>query len=124
MLGMFSGFMIPVLIVFIGFVFFAAVVLVAKCYHVIPPNMVAIVTGKKSKNAKGEILRYRIFRGGSVLVWPIKEKIQFLPLTLMTLDVEAKEAYNKDGVPIDLDAVANIKIKSEDSAISNAVERF
>jgi len=42
----------------------------------------------------------------------------------MTIPVDVQGAFNKDGVPVDVEAVANVKVSGEDQAIANAVERF
>ena len=122
---MFGSFLIPILIAFTGLAFFAGLITWAKLLKKVAPDKVAIITGRKKRVVQGEkTTNYRIVRGGTVFVNPVTEVVQYLPLNLVTLPIEVKEAYNKDGVPVDVECVANIKIKGEDKAIQNAVERF
>jgi len=121
---MFGSFLIPGLVVFTILVLFAGMVLWAKNFVKVPPDKVAIITGRKRKMADGKVVGYRIVRGGSTFVWPIREQVQYLPLGLMTFAVEVQKAYNKNGVAVFIEAIANVKIKGEDQAIANAVERF
>ncbi len=120
----FGSFLIPILVLF-GFVaFFGVIRLFARCYIKVPPDMVAVITGRKRKLPDGRRVGYRLVRGGATLVLPVVEQVKYLPLRLITLQIEVKEAYNKNGVPVTIEAVANVKIKGEDTAIANAVERF
>lgn len=121
---MFGQFLIPGLVVFSILVLFAGMMLWAKNFVKVPPDKVAIITGRKRKMADGKVVGYRIVRGGATFIWPIREQVQYLPLGLMTFPVEVQKAYNKNGVAVYIEAIANVKIKGEDSAISNAVERF
>ncbi len=120
----FGSFLIPILIVFGFLAFFAVIRLFARCYIKVAPDMVAVITGRKRKLPDGRKVGYRLVRGGATLVLPVVEQVKYLPLRLITLPIEVKDAYNKDGVPVTIEAVANIKVKGEDTAIANAVERF
>lgn len=126
---MLGSFLIPVLIVFVFAAFVSGLMLWAKRYIKVPPDQVAIITGatKKIRDENGKVVDkvgYRIVRGGATFVWPIREMVQYLPLTLMTLPVIVKDAPNKDGVKVSIEVVANVKVKGEDKAIAKAVECF
>ncbi|QQG45628.1 MAG: flotillin family protein [Candidatus Sungiibacteriota bacterium] len=124
---MFGSFLIPLLIVFGAFSFFAGLALWAKRFYKIPPDKVAIITGRKRRLGEGKdakVVGYRLVRGGATFVWPVRETIMYLPLNLITIMVDVSKAFNKDLVPVSVDAVANVKIKGEDTAIANAVECF
>ena len=47
-------------------------------------------------------------------------------MTLITLpiDIRVTNAYSKGGIPLDVHAVANIKVSSDEKIIGNAIERF
>ncbi|MBN1326040.1 flotillin family protein [Candidatus Falkowbacteria bacterium] len=118
-----GAFIIPVIIVVLALAFVGGFLVWSKRYIKVPPDKVAIITGRKRKLGDKEV-GYRIVRGGATFVWPIIEQTQYLSLELMTIDVRVTDAYNKDGVPVSIDAIANIKIKSDDTSVINAVERF
>ncbi len=124
-----GSFLIPILVALGLLAFFASIIIWSKRYVKVPPDQVAVITGRKRilKDAQGRPERtvgYRIVRGGATFVWPLLENVNHLSLRLITIPVSVEKAYNADGVPVSIDAVANIKIKGEDQSIANAVERF
>jgi flotillin len=96
----------------------------ANRYTKVGPNSVLIVSGRRHQTADGRSVGFRLVKGGGTFVWPIFEKVEFLSLELMTLDVGLKEVYTITGVAINVDGVAQVKIKGEDMAIRTAAERF
>ena len=93
-------------------------------YTKVGPNEVLVVSGLSRMMADGQKIGFRLVKGGGTFVWPIFEKVDFLSLELMTLDVRLKEVYTITGVSINIDGVAQVKIKGEDEAIRTAAERF
>lgn len=122
--ALFGSFLIPLLIGMGFLAFLAGIIMWAKRYVKVPPDQVAIITGRKRKMPDGRTVGYRQVRGGATFVMPLIEQVQYLPLQLLTIPIPVQNAYNRDGVPVTIDAVANVKIKGEDAAIANAVERF
>ena len=96
----------------------------AKNYIKVPPNAVAIFSGRKHKLADGRIVGYRMVRGGAAFRWPLLEKVDYLSLNVFTIPLEIKRAYTLKGVPISVKAVANVKIKGDDLSLAAAAERF
>lgn len=92
------------------------------------PNEVLIVSGRRrayTDNAGQKRTRgYRLVRGGGTLVWPIRERVQLLSLELNTVEVRTPEAYTAQGVKVMVDAVAQVKVRSDDDAIVTAAEQF
>ncbi len=92
------------------------------------PNEALIISGRPnvivdSQGNKHEV-GFRIVKGGRSFVWPIIEKCERLSLELMTLEIQTPEVVTKQGVPIMVDGVAQIKVKGEDFAIITAAEQF
>ena len=67
---------------------------------------------------------FRIVKGGGMLVWPVLEKVDILSLELLTIDVKTPEVYTSKGVPVQVDGVAQIKVKGDDISIATASEQF
>ena len=67
---------------------------------------------------------FRAKKGGGEFIWPIFERVDVLLLEVMTLDITTPEVYTKPGVPIVVDAVAQVKIKGDESSIRTAAEQF
>jgi flotillin len=63
-------------------------------------------------------------RGGAALKIPLLEKVDYLSLNVMTIPLEIKRAYTLKGVPVQVKAVANVKIRSDETSLHAAAERF
>src|SRR5271169_6266763 len=96
----------------------------AKNYIKVPPNAVAIFSGRKHKLPDGRTVGYRMVRGGAAFRWPLMEQVDYLSLNVITIPLEIKRAYTLKGVPISVKAVANVKIRSDDTSLDAAVQRF
>jgi len=88
------------------------------------PNEVLVLSGTKHKTKAGRELGYRIIFGGRAIRNPLLETVKSMDLTVMPVPVEVKNAYSKGGIPLDIQAIANVKISGNPSIIGNAIERF
>src|SRR5437867_726707 len=107
---------------------FAAMALFARNYIKVPPSMVAIIYGRKHTIVDDKGVRatvgFRVVRGGAALLIPILEKVAYLSLNIISIPLKIQRAYTKDGVPVTVEAVANVKIAGDDMALRAAAERF
>ena len=104
--------------------FFAAMWLISRNYLKVSPNAVAVLSGRKRKLPDGRVVGYRMVRGGAALRIPLLEKVEYLHLNVMTIPLEIKRAYTLKGVPVSVKAVANVKIRGDDTSLQAAAERF
>lgn len=110
----------------IMFIFFVFIARVVKC----SPNKVLIVTGGFGKHrvwdafGKVSLHGFRIVRSGATFVFPLIQRIDQLSLELISLDLRIPMVYMATGVPVEVIAVAQIKIKSDDVSIHSAAEHF
>jgi flotillin len=74
------------------------------------PNEILILSGRKHRTKSGEEVGYRVIFGGRVIVIPILETVKRMDLTTMPVPVEVRNAYSKGGTPLDIQAIANVKI--------------
>ncbi len=88
------------------------------------PNEVLIFSGRKRQMADGGTRGFRTVFGGLGMRWPIIEKVDRMSLTTMEVPIQVRNAYSKGGIPLAVDAVANVKISSNQQLIGNAIERF
>lgn len=66
-----------------------------------------------------------IVTGGGKVVWPLFQSFQELSLELMSFDVAPEQAlYTAQGVGVNVEAVAQIKVKSDPTSIRTAAEQF
>lgn len=102
--------------------------IVSSRYVLVGPNEVLIISGLKRRvndpDGTARVVGYRIVKGGGAFVWPIIEKYERLSLELMTLEITNPEVYTQAGVPINVDGIAQIKVRGEDVAIATAAEQF
>jgi len=107
---------------------FAAMSLFARNYIKVPPSEVAIFYGRRHTlvDDKGNrsTVGFRIVRGGAALLVPVLEKVAYLSLNIISIPLKIARAYTKEGVPVTVEAVANVKIAGDDVSMRNAAERF
>jgi flotillin len=98
--------------------------LFSRNYIKVSPNAVAVLSGRRRKTADGKVVGYRMVRGGAALRIPLLEKVEYLHLNVMTIPLEIKRAYTLKGVPVSVKAVANVKIRGDETSLQAAAERF
>jgi flotillin len=107
---------------------FAAMALFARNYIKVPPSTVAIFYGRKhtltDENGNRSTVGFRVVRGGAALRVPLLEQVAYLSLNIMSIPLRIQRAYTKEGVAVTVEAVANVKISSDDMSLRGASERF
>ncbi len=103
-------------------------------YKVAPPDTALIISGLirhnyKVRTAEGTVASkkfgYRIVRGGATFYVPAIERIDKLDMCLMQVDIKtAQPVPTKEYISVLVDAVANIKIGSDDLSIATAAEQL
>jgi flotillin len=119
-----SGLLLPFVILAVILALIIAAALLSSNYLKVSPNVVAVLSGRKRKTADGRIVGYRMVRGGAALRIPLLEKVEYLSLNVMTIPLEIKRAYTAQGVPVSVKAVANVKIRGDETSLHAAAERF
>jgi len=120
----YSTLLIPIVILVIVVAALIALMLISRNYIKVSPNQAAVISGRKRKLADGSIAGYRLVRGGATLVFPFLEKVEYLDLNVITVPLATSRAYTVQGVPVSVKAVANVKIKGDDTSLRSAAERF
>src|SRR5687768_15707767 len=107
---------------------FAAMALFARNYIKVPPSEVAIFYGRKhtlvGEKGNRSTVGFRVVRGGAALRVPVLEKVAYLSLNIISIPLRIQRAYTKEGVPVTVEAVANVKIAGDDMSLRGASERF
>jgi flotillin len=119
-----SGLLLPFVVLLVGLALFIAAWLFSRNYLKVSPNTVAVLSGRRRKLQDGRIVGYRMVRGGAALKFPLLEKVDYLSLNVMTIPLEIKRAYTAKGVPVSVKAVANVKVRGDDTSLQAAAERF
>src|SRR5215471_16135830 len=88
----------------------------AKLYRKAGPHEALIVYGGRGT---------RIVKGHGTVIFPMIESCRGLSLELMSFDVAPQQdLYTKQGVAVTVEAVAQIKVKSDPESIQTAAEQF
>ena len=103
-------------------------------YKIAPPDTALIISGLirrnyKVRNPDGTVsskkFGYRIVRGGATFYIPAIERIDQLDMCLNQVDIKtAQPVPTKEYISVLVDAVANIKIGSDDLSIATAAEQL
>src|SRR5881396_1254353 len=123
-MGELQQFFIPLVVILVVLALIVAMALFSRNYIKVPPNAVAVLSGRKRKTADGKLVGYRVVNGGATFRFPLLEQVDYLSLNVFTIPLEIKRAYTLKGVPISVKAVANVKIKGELTPLYAASERF
>jgi flotillin len=90
--------------------------LLAGLYRKVGPNQGLIVYGMGHP---------KVVKGGGAIVWPMIQSADELSLELMSFDVAPpQDLYTQQGVAVTVEAVAQIKVKSDPESILTAAEQF
>lgn len=106
-------------------VILAAVLTVRALIVIVPPNRAAVITGRARAISDGSTVGYRSISGGRTLRIPIIETVQHMNLETIPIEVVVTNAFSRGNIPLNVEAIANVKIASEPEWVfNNAVERL
>ena len=108
--------------VVVGFAIFVA--LVNRFLYICRPNEILIFAGRKHTLPDGSVVGYKILHGGRGFRIPLIETVSRMDMRLFPVEVSVQGAYSKGGIPLNVHAIANVKIASDPVLVRNAVERF
>src|ERR1700736_6645381 len=90
--------------------------ILARMYRKAGPNEALIVYGFRGP---------RVIKGHGAVIFPIVESCRQLSLELMSFDVgPQQDLYTKQGVAVTVEAVAQIKVRSDQESILTSAEQF
>src|SRR5579883_3290264 len=107
-----------VIVIALALVFFVFILvgLLGSLYRKVPPNRALIVYGKGGVH---------IVAGGGRIVFPMIQSAEELSLELMSFDVAPdQDFYTAQGVAVRVEAVAQLKVRSDPESIRTAAEQF
>ena len=81
------------------------------------PNELLIFYGRGSSSQP-------LLGGGRRWRIPLLEDVDRMTLNTIPIDIQVSGAYSRGGIPLEVHAVANVKISSNERLVGNAVERF
>jgi flotillin len=115
-----SGIWVMVII----FVLLMILLIIKQILYIATPNEVLIFSGRKHHLPDGTVRGFRVVFGGRAYRFPFLEQVNKMSLNIMEVPIAIRGAYSKGGIPLNVDAIANVKISSDVRVIGNAIERF
>ena len=89
---------------------------IGRMFRKAGPNQAIIVYGFRKP---------RVIKSGAAVIFPVVETYRELSLELMSFDVAPQQdLYTKQGVAVTVEAVAQIKVRSDEESILTAAEQF
>jgi flotillin len=108
--------LVIIIVALVLFTTFALLSVIAKMFRKAGPNEAIIVYGFRGP---------RVIKGGGAIIFPMVENSRQLSLELMSFDVAPQQdLYTKQGVAVTVEAVAQIKVRSDHESILTAAEQF
>ncbi len=102
-----------VLVIIMGFAWIATLV------RKVGPNEALLIYGLGTRNLP------KVIKGGGTVVMPFLQNARQLSLELMSFDVApTQDLYTRQGVAVNVEAVAQIKVKGDPDSIRTAAEQL
>jgi flotillin len=90
-------------------------------WHVPKPNEALLISGSKHRDPAGP--QFRIVTGHGCFVLPVKQRANSLSLALQEAEI-VEEVVSKQGIRLQMRAVAVFKVGDDPQSIANAARRF
>src|SRR4030042_4998093 len=95
----------------VGIVAIAFMIIFVKAnLHICQPNELLIFSGRQRKLKDGTKVGYRVIKGGRGLKIPIVESVSRMNLNTIPIEIDLKGALSNGLIPIDIEAMAKVKI--------------
>jgi flotillin len=88
------------------------------------PNEILIFSGRKHTTSDGRSVGYRVVFGGRGVRVPVVETVHRMDVSLISVPIAVQGAYSEGGIPLNVHAIANIKVSTDRRHVGNAIERF
>src|SRR5438067_1403517 len=77
------------------------------------PNEILIFSGGNYRTEDGGKVGYRVVFGGRGMRIPLVESVSRMDVSLISVPVAVQGAYSEGGIPLTVNAIANIKVSTE-----------
>lgn len=124
----------PLLVGIVGAVLLVILLiwLIASRYKVARPNEAYIITGQKGKAVTNpetgvvstDLSAQKVIMGGGVFVVPFIQRLHILDLSSRRIMVQIRAAVSGQGIKLNLDGVAIVKVGGNEDSIRAAAQRF
>jgi len=112
-----------VILVVIAVVVGSIIYTLRNLLFVATPNQVLVLSGRQRK-AGNRNVGWRAVRGGRAVRIPLIERVDWMDLSNIPVEIVVRHAFSKGGIPLNVEGVAHVKLPGAEPRLSNAVERF
>lgn len=106
--------------------------LIASRYKVAKPNEAFLITGRKGKEVRNpetglvstDLSGQKVVMGGGVFVVPFIQRLHVLDLSSRRIMVTIRNAVSGQGIKLNVDGVAIVKVGGNEDSIRAAAQRF
>jgi flotillin len=88
------------------------------------PDQILVVAGLGLPRPGRQGVGYRVVHSGRTLVLPLLERFRWMDVRCQPVPIRVEKAYTLGGTPIDVQAIATVKINTDPACVGNAIERF
>jgi len=88
------------------------------------PNEVLVVSGKGHQQAGGGKSNFTVIQAGTHWRIPFFQTVYRMDTRLIPIELQVTRVLSTGGIPLDVHAIANVKITTDPRYVYNAVERF
>ena len=87
--------------------------------YICRPNEILIFAGRRHTLPDGSSVGYKVVRSGWAVRTPLLETVSRMDMRLIMVEVSVTNAYSGGGIPLDVKAIANVKIANDPSHVRN-----
>ncbi len=96
----------------------------SQLLYICRPNEILIFSGRRQVTTDGREVGFRVVFGGRGFRMPLVESVTRMNVSLISVTMSVSGAYSEGGIPLTLNAIANVKISTDPRFMGNAIERF
>jgi len=100
------------------------VVLFSRFLFLCRPNEMLVVSGKRTVLEGGGTLNFACIQHGRHWRIPFIQTVDRMDMRLIPIELSVTKVLSNGGIPLDVHAIANVKITNDPRYVHNAVERF
>ncbi len=108
----------------IALVILVFIALLRSFLYICRPNELLVVSGKRHRLPTGEWSNYTVIQAGSHWRIPVAQTVARMDIRIVPIELVVTKVLSHGGIPLDVHAIANVKITSDTKFVYNAVERF
>ncbi len=107
-----------------AFALIISIVVLKRFIVIVRPNQMMVISGRRRLLGDGSQVNYDVQPSGVFFRKPFVERVDPMDMRNIPIDIRITNAYSEGGIPLDVHAIANVKVSDDRRLINNAVERF